>query len=83
MDTYKRDEWRSIETAPKDGTRVLLIRRDEQFVGAYREAMRGQPAADIGECWRALCCGRVAAPTHWMPLPEPPADALLRARSKE
>ena len=72
-------EWKPIETAPKDGTVVLLfVGRGVMidftrtaYVGSWREGGVGEPQQDyIG--WRALCCGRWHAPTHWQPLPAPP-----------
>lgn len=57
-------EWRPIETAPKDETRVLLARA-------------GIPSMHTA-FWRGgvwMCGGHqyFNNPTHWMPLPEPPA----------
>lgn len=57
----RRSSWRPIETAPKDGTEVLIwdshmrVRR----IGFYDFGWYDQE-------------GRIACPTHWMPLPEPP-----------
>jgi hypothetical protein len=55
------------DTAPRDGTDVLLFVRStgEQFVGYW----------DAGDWIYALCRGTkvVCEPTHWMPLPQPPA----------
>jgi hypothetical protein len=59
-------EWKPIETAPKDGTWVLLARGgitgriaclwDKDYAG-----------------WMNVRAGyEFRAPTHWMPLPEPP-----------
>lgn len=62
--------WHPINSAPKDGTPVLLKRDDRYpFVGSYRFATRGEPSCDYEQTWRARCCGRVDAPTHWAPLP--------------
>lgn len=58
--------WQPIETAPKDGTFVLLyspILFGEQMVVAYYELGR----------WNDLM-GRVPQPTHWMPLPKAPEE---------
>lgn len=57
--------WRPIENAPKDGTKILVIDASKPariFVAEWR----------YGE-WRALFSG-VAAMTHYMPLPAPPAE---------
>lgn len=61
-------EWQPIETAPKDGTPVMLwpgapIWTDEVFpcVGWM---------TSVG-LW--ICARGYVSPTHWKPLPEPPA----------
>lgn len=61
-------EWQPIETAPRDGTEVLLFDNGIYGLGWWA----------LGE-WRdfgdAGCAGSEAfAPTHWMPLPKPPRD---------
>lgn len=67
--------WRSIESAPKDGTRVLVVDG-----GAVGEAWFD---SDYGWYWEhthwtdAVGPGSIM-PTHWMPLPSPP-DRLERA----
>lgn len=66
------EQWRPIETAPKDGTWVLLwFDADEYAVsGAWM-----RPGRDYIAHWCAF--GRWTpgdAPTHWMPLPAPPAS---------
>jgi len=68
-------EWRPIETAPKDGTRVLLWSKWDAcaMTGAYLYRNAG-----VGhEGWYAT--GTSVAPSHWMPLPEPP---VVRARTE-
>ena len=68
-------EWQLIETAPKDGTDILVARRDpdgsewfvvaqwwvRQFAFMYADVR--QSRAPILLCFE---------PTHWMPLPKPP-----------
>ena len=70
-----RMEWQPIETAPKDGTRILLARCGKNETGA-----------DLGVWW--ACAGwwsdkwnvwfdgvepsGLHKPTHWMHLPEAP-----------
>lgn len=81
-------EWQPIETAPKDGTTIIMWHgksglKDRVVVGAY-DASAHYP-------WRFLnnpfpLCDRehdgggdgmsnafTTEPTHWMPLPKPPA----------
>lgn len=72
--------WMPIESAPMDGTRVLL------WHDSYRTPMAGYGLTrDDGDMWnvngttaheslRARCPARLyASPTHWQPLPAPPA----------
>lgn len=82
-----RDRWQPIETAPKDGTRILLVdERGGVFIGHWSdEATFGRfetkPGWQIFDCeddfysWRRV-------PTHWRPLPAPPvaADDKILAR---
>ena len=73
--------WQPIETAPRDGTWVLLADPDlcdEHGVllpvpAEFRPEVTGWGSPD-GE-WMDLHGCRVITPTHWMPLPEPPEDA--------
>jgi hypothetical protein len=55
-------EWQPIETAPKDGTEVLLTN------GEYKRA--GYWATRIN-AWSIDMVPPIKAPTHWAPLPEP------------
>lgn len=58
--------WQPIETAPRDGTRVLVWdgKHGGHYVARYDED-------DLWE-WGNDLCGSLE-PTHWMPLPpEPP-----------
>lgn len=78
-------QWQPIETAPKDGTTVLIFGDGETSI-AFFEVRVG-----IGD-WRCLGFGIMACeddgcvfsrppslfhpnPTHWAPLPESPAGA--------
>lgn len=74
----RAEEWRPIETAPKDGTSVLLY--VVQKPCAYTEAT-GRP-----EGWSHINAGfynidlrewsheHSGEPTHWRPLPAPPKE---------
>jgi hypothetical protein len=66
-------EWQSIDTAPKDGTPILVYeggaiytaKFDKFFSWSDETGWRLPDMLDI--------TGDVSAePTHWMPLPEPP-----------
>ena len=59
--------WQPIETAPKDGTNVLIWPMHGYRVGlAFFDTARG----GVWSEWPGRVGGFV--PTHWMPLPEPP-----------
>ena len=70
-------EWRSIDTAPKDGTNVLVVGLAGHWVASFRFPMRGEPQCEshYAKEWRDGG-GRWATPTHWMPLPQPPEVKL-------
>lgn len=60
--------WRPIDTAPKDGTDILIFAwGNSQIVVSYDESNAMHP-------WRTLdgIGYHKDSPTHWMPLPEPP-----------
>jgi len=82
-------EWKPIETAPKDGTRVLVHGFWDDRAAKH---CRGEPYMTIG-AWSSFmsggtghhwmyegCLGDVDADhicvtfTHWMPLPPPPRE---------
>jgi hypothetical protein len=63
--------WQPIETAPKDGTRVLVA--DANSPWPYGTDEGPHLAAWDGYCWCIQLDGQSARPTHWMPLPAPPA----------
>ncbi len=81
-------EWQDIETAPRDGTEILVWRSDAGvFLARYTSMdvfltageLEDYDDADIYiEDWfyaDFVQGGRLdksEAPTHWMPLPEPP-----------
>lgn len=66
-------DWRPIETAPKDGTEVLLYGRPPHkddltcYVGRWGT---WDSAGGPSDCW--ISGGPHYRPTHWMPLPAPP-----------
>lgn len=75
-------QWQPIETAPKDGTWVLLCngatdedREDDDF----GKILRSRPVTafwDKGDWvfshWDGAWRSCYSCPTHWMPLPQPP-----------
>lgn len=71
--------WQPIETAPKDGTRILMAVRGFVPAVAYWQNDRGVFDYLDAECmpderaWQAMLANSFEwEPTHWMPLPEPP-----------
>ena len=68
-----KDDWRPIETAPKDGTKVLMFPSPHGFYAGY---WIGHWTDLYGGVWYMDDIGHLNgmwAPTHWMPLPPPPA----------
>jgi len=75
LQANQRSEWLPIETAPKDGTEVLVFSPDVYYPV---EIVTWQKNPYNGDAWASARCvdgltisGR---PTHWMPLPPPPPD---------
>lgn len=67
-------KWQPIETAPKDGSCLLLWLPDS----ATDTIVFGHWDSDFGGCWYERHGSESAFPidvevTHWQPLPEPPA----------
>jgi len=59
-------EWQPIETAPRDGTRVLIADED-----VWMAVARFWPC-NMAWTEDAASGLKLNEPTHWMPLPEPP-----------
>jgi hypothetical protein len=75
-------DWQPIETAPKDGTRILLWDTDEVVIAKWDDISMGG-----AEGWQITVVNMLSGlkhyeaafnPTHWMPLPEPPRDMLTQ-----
>jgi uncharacterized protein DUF551 len=62
-------EWQPIETAPTDGREVLLFARGLHGPRDVSFAV-GQWSLQSEDWFWAFAI----RPTHWMPLPEPPAN---------
>jgi hypothetical protein len=65
-------DWRPIETAPKDQTRILV----SKVGGDVRTASWASKAYGGGwwdDDFPLETSSRSRNPTHWMPLPEPPS----------
>lgn len=58
-------DWQPIETAPKDGRRILTFR----YLG---DGYKVRVAYYAKEHWRNAQGHNALTATHWMPLPAPP-----------
>lgn len=77
-------EWQPIESAPKDGTKVLISDGEYIWIGQYEKYQHG--FNDGKFCWVVFDCAEdtyfsetyeLDRVTHWMPLPDapkPPTD---------
>jgi hypothetical protein len=74
-------EWRSIETAPKDGTRVLLWADGEHKIArwftaeehAFYEHGHAEDSGLFSDMWMGDTGEENIEPEAWQPLPAPPA----------
>ena len=68
-------EWQKIETAPKDGTYILLL-GDSGYTTTPHRVMVGCYAEGYRDDWINHANDRVtdggSPPTHWAPLPQAP-----------
>lgn len=78
-------QWQPIETAPKDGTHILIYTVDHPGPVPARDMPARVTAfwyAPYGEWHLVMAWGYEAenqvygVPTHWQPLPDPPKPAL-------
>ena len=62
-------EWKPIETAPKDGTEILVWDKWDRTAAYWSE---------VDKIWRVAGAleDDLATPTHWMPLPDPPTAKI-------
>ena len=78
--------WRPIETAPKDGEPILIWKPNERMVGEYMMAAYWDNSDEPGfvpvggqhkQGYLSSVTGTPQGyPTHWRPLPAPPAAML-------
>lgn len=73
--------WQPIETAPRDGTEVLVwcSRNNEMYVCVYYKKADDDKAPSpwlyaVSDYYQTDPYHVVSNPTHWMPLPPPPGD---------
>ena len=99
LEAAREDAWQPIETAPRDGSEVLVWRADCGILLArwtapidFMTTTELEAASDGNDDWMEepdwFCADFVSgsrldgteAPTHWRPLPAPPA--IDQARGK-
>jgi hypothetical protein len=71
----ERPGWRTMESAPKDGTEVLVFAKDKPRPGYWDDctyAKKPKPYWHYTSAW-GINDMRTNPPTHWQPLPTPPA----------
>lgn len=66
--------WREIETAPKDGSVVLIFSEGEVLTGYYDDGCddEGEPFEEAGWFWYDKIDTGPAEPLLWMPFPQAP-----------
>jgi len=72
---HKKDElegWQPIDTAPRDGSTMLITTQwGVMFVGYWYIPSEKEASEPY---WRPVGTRIAAKPSHWMPLPNPPAN---------
>jgi hypothetical protein len=63
--------WQPIETAPKDGTRLLLCHATSAMHANALPVLTGHWSL-LSDCWFSTITDDRVNPTHWMPLPAAP-----------
>ena len=75
IEAVKVSPWQPIETAPRDGTFLILAYYCQRSaggfeIGAWQTPPDGRPSGWYTSGFRSLEAW--LDPTHWMPLPDPP-----------
>lgn len=70
-------EWLPIETAPRDGSQVIVLRGNRAEIASYyhRETYEFGKLVRTAKGWtstHAVMGLKLDEPTHWLPLPELP-----------
>lgn len=76
--------WRPIETAPKDGTRIDLWQHGHWITDAFWDKGEGWWCVDSRYSDGEPCLLAISPdPTHWRPLPAPPATPHNEGSAKQ
>lgn len=69
-------QWQSIESAPKDGSDILLFETGRVSIGHWwsqQTIQHGKTTSNIEQWWDGRFLVHIEpSPTHWMPLPATP-----------
>lgn len=76
------DTWRNIDTAPKDGTSIL-VGCGPYIAVAFWDEEGAYWALDDGHDYRPALRRELAQPTHWMPTPMPPGGVRMRHNASQ
>jgi len=67
--------WEPIETAPKDGTQIIVCSEK----GNVWCNVKWEKRQRAGDRWEHFTIGALLFnPTHWMPIPKPPTNEELK-----
>ena len=73
----RMSKWRTIDSAPTDGTPILAFARNAEYASdtyfGVAEWAEAQPALSSVAGWFWPFAIR---PTHWMPIPAPPDPVM-------
>lgn len=68
--------WQTIETAPKDGTHIMLSDGERVSLGGWitdiDQGAEYEGQIGMASWWSVDLGPNGDCPTHWMPLPPPP-----------
>lgn len=76
-------EWQPIETAPKDGTVLLLGEFRDGEARAFVGRFGLKTGAHLIASWLSIPGYFQRIPTHWMPLPDPPCHSPVWHDARE
>lgn len=77
-------QWMPIESAPKDGSYLMLVDCDLVTIGTWTKSDALRDEAWIGfDCMSNIDKVVILSPTHWMPLPTPPTEAPRELEVKD